>query len=51
MLGIIMQLEISTIDTSSNNNHLSSHEKQIIEKKKKKKENTKIWGTRPKLIC
>ena len=42
MLGVIMQLDISTM--------LTSH-KKILLKKEKRKKIQKYVGTRPKLIC
>ena len=51
MLGITMQLNISARLTPQVTTIIYHHMKKLLLNKRKKKENTKIRGTRPKLIC
>jgi len=51
VLVIIMQLDISAKLTPQVTTIICHHMKKILLKKRKKKENTKIWKTRPKVIC
>jgi len=51
MLDSIMQLDISARLTSQVKTIIYQNMKKKLLKKRKKKEETKIWGTRSKLIC
>jgi len=51
MICIIMLLDISARLTPQVTTIIYHHMKKVLLNKKKKKENTKIWETRPKLIC
>jgi len=52
MLGIIIQLDISTRLIPHVTTIICHHMKKVLLKNKRtRKKNTKIWGTTPKPIC